>query len=502
MSFYRYTLLLIAMVFWRYLIATFLPLGHDEVYYWDWASYMDWGYFDHPAGVAVLSYLNQMLASSYLGARFLNPLIHIFCSLLIFRSAELLKGSALSNFQILFWFALTQTVPYFHIGSVSLMPDIPLLLFCSLFLERAVYAVKEENPASYNYALLGLLLGLGFNSKYHAIVLLGMMAFSAFIFEKKFRKVSSLSLFLIGLVIGIFPVFYWNYMNDFTSFKFQTNHGFADLKFKALFFFQTTIAQIVLFGPFLILGIPTLIKQFKNYKESKSYLLLGSVVLVLLLAVLGFYKKILPHWVLPAIWMMLPWLIVYETKKYIKFQMIYGLSLSLILSIAVLVTPLRQGIISQILHNKPGGLGEMTMWEPLSREFDKSGIWEDLDNNRDIMLGFRWFDTSHLSFENPNSKRVYNFDMYKPSFYYFRDGTDWWYGKSFIAVTVNNNIPNGFRTLANIESEESIYLEDHQDRKVKVYRGKFLTKDAVGELGLKKTDPLCKSYLTESVCRL
>ena len=91
----------------------------------------------------------------------------------------------------------------------------------------------------------------------------------------------------------------------------------------------------------------------------------------------------------------------------------------------------------------------MTMWEPLSREFDKSGIWEDLDNNRDIMLGFRWFDTSHLSFENPNSKRVYNFDMYKPSFYYFRDGTDWWYGKSFIAVTVNNNIPNGFRSLAN-----------------------------------------------------
>ena len=36
----------------------------------------------------------------------------------------------------------------------------------------------------------------------------------------------------------------------------------------------------------------------------------------------------------------------------------------------------------------------MTMWEPLSREFDKAGIWEDLDNNRDIMLGFRWFDTT------------------------------------------------------------------------------------------------------------
>ena len=362
--------------------------------------------------------------------------------------------------------------------------------------------MKKHNAASYNYAFLGLLLGLGFNSKYHAIVLLGMMAFSAFLFEKKFRNLKSLTLFLIGLAVGIFPVFYWNYLNDFTSFKFQTNHGFADLHFKPLFFFQTTLAQIVLFGPFLILAVPTLASTLRDYKNSKAYLLLGSVSLILLLAVLGFYKKILPHWVLPAIWLMLPWLVVYEKKRYIKFQMVYGLVLSLVLSVVVLVKPLRDTIIVELLHSKPGGLGEMTMWEPLSEEFERAGIWKDLQENRDIMVGFRWFDTSHLSFENPSSKKVYNFDMNKPSFYYFRDGTQWWYGKSFIAVTVNNNLPGGFRTLAIIESEETIAVGNHKDRKVTVYRGRFYDKAYVKELEIAQTNSLCKSYLTESVCSL
>ena len=141
----------------------------------------------------------------------------MLCSLLILKSAETIKGDRLTGEQTVLWFGLTQTVPYFHIGSISLMPDIPLLFFCSIFLERAIYVVKKHNAASYNYAFLGLLLGLGFNSKYHAIVLLGMMAFSAFLFEKKFRNLKSLTLFLIGLAVGIFPVFYWNYLNDFTS---------------------------------------------------------------------------------------------------------------------------------------------------------------------------------------------------------------------------------------------------------------------------------------------
>ena len=187
------------------------------------------------------------------------------------------------------------------------------------------------------------------------------MAFSAFLFEKEIPQPKVIDAVFNWTRCWHFPVFYWNYLNDFTSFKFQTNHGFADLHFKPLFFFQTTLAQIVLFGPFLILAVPTLASTLRDYKNSKSYLLLGSVSLILLLAVLGFYKKILPHWVLPAIWLMLPWLVVYEKKRYIKFQMVYGLVLSLVLSVVVLVKPLRDTIIVELLHSKPGGLGEMTM---------------------------------------------------------------------------------------------------------------------------------------------
>ena len=499
MSRLSYAVLITLCLLWRYLIASFLPLGHDEVYYWDWASKLDWGYFDHPAGVALLSYINQIFADGYLGARFFNPILHLISSLLLLRSAFYLNGKRLSGAQTFAWFVLTQTVPYFHIGSISLMPDIPLLFISSLFLERAVFLATREKFSKYNFILLGLLLGLGFNAKYHAIVILGVMALSALVFDKKFQKLRLVVLFLLGFIVGVMPVVYWNYANDFVSFKFQTHHGFAGLVFKPRFFLQTTLAQIVLFGPFLIIAIPTILNTVKGLKKTKSYLLFGSVCLILLLAGLGFYKKILPHWVLPAIWLLIPWLVVYEKRKYMKFQLIYGLCISLILSILV-IKPVRNLIVERYMGNKPAALGEMTMWEPLSDSFDENHVWQDLADNRDIMIAFRWFDTAHLNFENRSSKRVYNFDLNKPSFYFFRDGTHWWHGKSFLAVTVNSNLPKGFTDIANINSRKEYPVKGHLDRKVTVYKGKFYSKDQLQSLVFDKNSLICKSYLTKEVC--
>ena len=45
------------VVGWRYWAAATVPLGNDEVYYWDWARDLQWSYFDHPGGVAWIAAL-------------------------------------------------------------------------------------------------------------------------------------------------------------------------------------------------------------------------------------------------------------------------------------------------------------------------------------------------------------------------------------------------------------------------------------------------------------
>jgi hypothetical protein len=46
------TLLVFVVVLVRLVVAAVAPIVQDETYYLAWATAPDWGYFDHPPGVA------------------------------------------------------------------------------------------------------------------------------------------------------------------------------------------------------------------------------------------------------------------------------------------------------------------------------------------------------------------------------------------------------------------------------------------------------------------
>ncbi|MGC9333711.1 MAG: glycosyl transferase, partial [Anaerolineae bacterium] len=57
-----------------------LALIDDESYYWLWSQRLDWAYFDHPAGVAVLTWLSTALGGqAEAGVRWLNALLGLGC---------------------------------------------------------------------------------------------------------------------------------------------------------------------------------------------------------------------------------------------------------------------------------------------------------------------------------------------------------------------------------------------------------------------------------------
>jgi 4-amino-4-deoxy-L-arabinose transferase-like glycosyltransferase len=53
-----------------------MPLLPDEAYYWLWSRQLDWAYYDHPAGTAILLRLSTALGGhGEFGIRWLNALL-------------------------------------------------------------------------------------------------------------------------------------------------------------------------------------------------------------------------------------------------------------------------------------------------------------------------------------------------------------------------------------------------------------------------------------------
>jgi len=73
-----------------------LELIGDESYFWLWSRHLDWAYFDHPAGVALMVRLSTVLGGeSEAGIRWLNAALGLACVVLTYAlGAQMLSRHA------------------------------------------------------------------------------------------------------------------------------------------------------------------------------------------------------------------------------------------------------------------------------------------------------------------------------------------------------------------------------------------------------------------------
>ena len=69
-------ILLILWVIADLIQAAFTPLHADEAYYALFGQHLDWGYYDHPPMVALLTALSSTLFKGNLSVRFATTLLH------------------------------------------------------------------------------------------------------------------------------------------------------------------------------------------------------------------------------------------------------------------------------------------------------------------------------------------------------------------------------------------------------------------------------------------
>ncbi len=318
------TLLLIAVTtLLHLLVAGQVELSVDEAHYALYGAYLDWSYFDHPPMVGWLNSIVMFFSQSEFALRLLPILMFAGVSLVIYQLAQecFPEANAWLGFVSV---AVLQSGFLFHIISLAMIPDTPLLLFgllAMLMLWRAVGANKNESQENQlrNWIYIGLFFGLAGLSKYTAITLVVTAIFFVH-FSSRWQIIRTpgpwialcLSLILIS------PVFYWNATHDWISFNYQLGHGFNKPDWNISRALLTQLLQFVVYSPgVFVLGLWALITGFRRWQHpGVRFIILFTLPILLLFSWGGGYEESLPHWTslawaglspLTAFWLMNNW---------------------------------------------------------------------------------------------------------------------------------------------------------------------------------------------------
>jgi hypothetical protein len=335
----------------RLILLPFMGLMPQDAYYYLYGQNLSLSYFDHPGMIGyILRFFTDVFGTSIFVVKFAD----FFISSLTILSFYKLTSYFLSKEKSQRAFVLLASTIFVSILSFNSTPDVPLLLFWTLSLICLYKAIFEEKK--WFFILGGIAMGLAFNSKYTAILLqFGLFAF--LIFSHKYRKLLRSPWLWFSIIISAavtFPVWYWNYQNEFASFIFQSSQrtsSISEFKISPKNFFGAIGHQMFLLLPVLFVIFITF-----TYKYAKRALLKFKLPSSKTLFLLAFFIPTFVGFFLltPIYWVKLNWMMpsyisgiiiagMFINKKLLKVQLIISIIFHLLASIQILfyVTPIK-----------------------------------------------------------------------------------------------------------------------------------------------------------------
>jgi len=307
----------------RLAIATWLPPGFDEAYYFTYTLHPNWSYFDHPPLVALAAALGPWLtgAVTQLTIR-VGPLVlyTIALGLLYNTGATLFSAEA-----GLFALAIATISPILQVGfGVLVLPDAPLMVFwaAALYLASAEFFSQpssEPYQPTVRLVWISLMVGLACLGKYHGFALGGGLVLFCLV-NPRYRSVFTSPWMLLG--VGLFglsqvPVLYWNAQHHWISFLFQSSRGVPNSGYRWLDLLGVFLMHVAYLFP--TIGFPlwwvlgkSILAQVSNASDQQppapnqdqpqrqQLILWLSLPVILIFTLMGGYRQILPTWPMPG----------------------------------------------------------------------------------------------------------------------------------------------------------------------------------------------------------
>lgn len=270
--------------------AAFTPLHADEAYYALYGQHLDWGYFDHPPMVALLTAFSNLLFKRNFSIRFATVLLHGATVWIIWKT---LSDRMLTTRDVWVFFAVAASLVMFSVYGCMTTPDVPLLFFTALFLY--LYKRYLHEPKWSLAIALGAVFAALLYSKYMGVLVVGFVLLSNF----KLLKDSKIWVALAFAALLFVPHVLW-----------QIHHGFPSLQYHLLdrnevfrlqYPLEYSLFQLLVFNPVCI-GLSAYFcwKKRKTgdlFERACVFNVAGFVLFFWLMTVKGHAE---PHWTVAA----------------------------------------------------------------------------------------------------------------------------------------------------------------------------------------------------------
>ncbi|MCL2683117.1 MAG: glycosyltransferase family 39 protein [Bacteroidales bacterium] len=337
------TLFLLLLAVWfgiNILQAIFTEIIDDESYYAFWGEHLAWGYYDHPPMVGLITHVSALLLGGNLSVRFLTVLIQIFTLCLIWK---LLNEKAPSTKKVWLFFVLSASMIMFSAYGFITTADAPLLFFAALFLWIYQRFLKEESWD--NVFLLGLSMAGMMYSKYHAVLVIGLIVLS------NLRLLTRYKFWLAGIfaIILLVPHLLWQISEGFPGFSYHLTTRGVGFVWKYFLIYWPN--QLVVFNPLAFGAVLYILFKYKPrdvFERGLHVLILGFIGFFFVMAFRGHVE---PHWTVAATIPMIVLLYKYSLRdrKLLRFVK-YGIAPFVILVFVVRIILATDNNLSRTLN--------------------------------------------------------------------------------------------------------------------------------------------------------
>lgn len=191
----------------------------DETYYWNYQDFLALSYLDHPPLIAWTTWLSTYLfGDNEFSVRFFPLLAGLAVIYFIYKTTEVLFDKTSAYIAVF----LSCILPFTFLSGFFATTDALQMLFWAGCLYFIILIFQENNPCA--WLGVGICIGLGMLAKY-TISLLALSLLLFVVIMPSQRKWLTKPVVYFSACVAIFlfmPVIYWNYLNDWSSFSFQT----------------------------------------------------------------------------------------------------------------------------------------------------------------------------------------------------------------------------------------------------------------------------------------
>ena len=284
---HRKTFLLLLLIWFivNLVQAIFTEVLSDEAYYGLFGKYLDWGYYDHPPMVALMTRISSLLFNGNLGIRFMTIILQSGTIILIWKIAGFKEPDSR---HVVIFFIIAGSISLFSVYGVLTSPDSPLLFFTALFF----FAYKKFiNDSDWKSVLLLAISMAGLvYSKYQAVLVIGFVILANLRLFKMYR------FWLAGIIalVILSPHIYWQISNGFPSFQYHLvdrSEGF-----RWAFFLEYLPNQMAVFNPFTLGAVLYVMIRYKPadlLERSYYFQIAGFLIFFWLMTFRGHVE---PHW--------------------------------------------------------------------------------------------------------------------------------------------------------------------------------------------------------------